>query len=141
VTFQDHATAILTAVAATPGSPALTVHDGFVPAPTKMPYALVYFAFDSPEPAEDTESSDLAGNSNRVDCSVYVHSVAASSMGARAVAARVRTALLDVTLTGIAGRSAFPIRMVDSQPVQRDEATGTPVYDQTDVYRLSTVPA
>lgn len=142
MTYQAHADAVLGLLAAATGSPALKVFDGFVPPTTQAgpPYVVVYLGFDSPEAELDMGTSDFTNASLRVNCSVTCHSVGANAIAARAVAARVRGALLDVSPT-VTGRTCFPMRMVDSQPLQRDESTGVTVMDQVDVYRLSSVPS
>lgn len=136
---QAHANAVLALLDADNGPPVLVFFDGFVPANTPPPYTVVYFAFEAPESSLDTQSSSLLMGSNRLDCFIYAHSVGSNGIAARAVAARVRAALLDVT-PAIAGRAVFPIRHVENQPAQRDETTGLLVVDQVDVYRLSSVP-
>lgn len=139
MTTQVHADAVLNLLSAATGSPALVVYDGFVPNGSTPPYVVVYFAFDYPPAETDGQSSDLVMNSNRVDCFAYCHSVGTNSIGSRAMAARVRTALLDVA-PAVTGRSVFPIRHIENQPAARDESTGVLVVDQVDVYRLSSVP-
>jgi hypothetical protein len=139
MTYQDHTAAVLGLLDADNGPPPLVFYDGVVPSTGAPPYVLVYFAFDQPEAAQDIESSDLTMATRRVDCLAYCHSVGNNAAASRAVAARVRAALLDVTPT-VAGRIAFPIRHIENSPVRRDETTGVLVMDQVDVYRLSTVP-
>jgi hypothetical protein len=140
MTYQLHAAAVLGLLDADDGPPPLVVKDGFVPAGTAPPYVLVYFVIDSPEASADFGgTSDMNYTSRRVDCFAYCHSVGANAAAARAVAARVRNALLDV-LPAVTGRLAFPIRLTESQPPVRDETTGSLVMDQVDVYRLSTIP-
>lgn len=139
MTFQAHANAILNLLDADNGPPPLVFYDGFVPAGSAAPYVVCYFAFDAPEPSQDTQSSTLTMVTNRVDCFVYCHCVGANGIASRAVAARVRSALLDIE-PAVSGRSAFPIRLIQSQPAQRDETTGVLVIDTVDLYRLSTVP-
>lgn len=141
MTYQLHAASILALLDADDVSPALVVRDGVVPSGSVPPYVLVYFAVDSPEAGIDFGgTSDLSYSSRRVDCYAYCHSVGGNGAAARAVAARVRAVLLDVVPT-ITGRTAFPIRLTESQPPVRDETTGVLVMDQVDVYRLSTIPA
>lgn len=139
MSVQAHANAVLALLDADNGPPPLVFFDGFVPAGTNPPYVVVYFSFVSPEPLQDTQTSTLTAVSARIDCFAYCHSVGANGIAARAVSARVRAALLDVTPT-VTGRSAFPIRHVDNQPAQRDETTGVLLVDLVDIYRLSTVP-
>ncbi len=137
MTYQAHADAVLALLAATPGSPPLVVLDGYVPTNTLPPYSVVYFAFESLD--ADDLTSNLDWQSLRLNCSIYVHSVGGNGKAARAVAARVRTALLDVTPT-VTGRSCFPIRHIDNTVADRDESTGVLIVDIVDVYRLSSVP-
>lgn len=140
MTYQAHAAAVLGLLDADNGPPALVFYDGAVPTGALPPYVVVYFSYDQPEPAIDTQGSSMEAGSVRVDCHAYCHSVGSNGAAARAVAARVRSALLDAT-PAVSGRQVFPIRHVDNQPMQRDESTGVLVMDQVDVYRLSTVPA
>lgn len=140
MTYQDHANAVLGLLQAAAGSPALVVHDGFVTVGASPPYAVVYFTFDSPAAEVDSQSSDLDMKSNRVDCWAYVHCVGANGIAARAVAARVRNALLDVS-PSVASRTVWPIRHVENQPATHDESIGVLVVDLVDLYRLSSVPA
>ena len=140
MTYQDHANAVLGLLAAAPGGPPLVVLDGYVPTGTTAPYVVVYFAFDAPAPETDPGSSDGLQRSNRLDAWAYCHCVGATEMAARAVAARVRSALLDVS-PAVTSRSVWPIRHVENQPATRDESTGPLVVDLVDVYRLSSVPA
>jgi hypothetical protein len=140
MTFQAHAAAVLALLNADVGPPALVVRDGVVPTAAAPPYVVVYFSVESPAAEIDMQSSNLEYASRRVDCYAYCHSVGGNAVAARAVAARVRTALLDAVPV-IAGRSVFPIRHTENQPPVRDETTGVLVMDQVDVYRLSSVPA
>lgn len=138
----EHEAAVLALLTAAPGSPALVVYDGFVPAdvPEGAAYAVVYFVTGAPPAEQDPQASNLTGDSLRRDCSVYVHSVGATQSAARKVDGRVRGALLDVT-PAVSGRAAWPIRNTENQPAQRDESTGHPVFDIVSVYRLSSMPA
>lgn len=139
MTYQQHASAVLSLLDADNVTPALVVYDGFVPAGMKPPYVLVYFSTLSPASDIDPESSDLTNASRRVDCFAYCHSVGGNGVAARAVAGRVQAALLDVVAV-IAGRACWPILHIENQPAIRDESTGVLVMDQVDVYRLSSVP-
>lgn len=117
---------------ADPLSPALTVLDGFVPDLTPVPYVLLYTTVGRPP-----EDPDRAGNgrSGVWMARWYCHCVAATAMSARAIAQRVRTQLLDVRPT-VAGLSCGQIRWEDTQPPQRDESTGTPIFDLVEVFWL-----
>lgn len=111
----------------------LVVCDGVVPAGTSPPYALVYTTVN--RPSEDPDNS--ADGLSRVWSAAWiVHSVGGNAAAARAVAQRVRTALLDVRPV-VTGLSCNKIRMdPDSPPPQRDETTGVVVMDLVQTYRL-----
>ncbi len=136
MTVQAHADALLGLLRA---DSVLKVQDGAVAKGTVPPYVVVYIALVTPD-GQVVNSAPLTGASERVVMRAYCHSVGANGQAARAVAQRVRTALLDVVPT-IAGRECWPIRHEDSQPPDRDETTGVLVMDQVDVYRLESVPA
>jgi len=53
---------------------------------------------------------------------------------------RGRGALLGTTLT-VTGRHCWPVRLADSQAVQRDDDTTPPVWYAADRYLIHTVPA
>lgn len=137
MTVQAHADAVLALLRAAPGLPSLVVHDGKVPDGAGPPYVLVYLHAETPELSD---SRSVQGRSERFVLNVYCHSVGGAASASRAVAQRVRGALLDVTPT-IGGRRCWPIRHTESQPPRRDESTGPLVMDQVDVYRLESVPA
>ncbi|MBX6358154.1 MAG: hypothetical protein IRZ05_20185 [Micromonosporaceae bacterium] len=132
--IQAHADAILDLLRADPD---LNVHDGHVPDGSEPPYVLVYIADSDPE---QSNSHSLTAESERHVMWAYCHCVGANQIAARAVAQRVRAALLDVTPT-IPGRVCWPIRREEGQPADRDESTGQVVVDLVDVYRLESVPA
>jgi len=132
--IQAHADAILGLLRADPD---LTVYDGHVPDGGELPYVLVYIADSDPQQAN---SHSLTVESTRHVTWAYCHCVGANAIAARAVAQRVRAALLDVTPT-IPGRTCWPIRREEGQPAERDESTGQVVVDLVDVYRLESVPA
>lgn len=141
--IQDHADAFLAKLAAASGSPSLAVYDGRVPDGPEPAYALVYFYIETPDGLAAPGAVNLTFDSDVIDSRAYVHCVGADPQGARAargVAGRVRSALLNATLT-ISGRSCFPIRWLEGQPPQRNEdVPGGPVFDQVDVYGWRSVP-
>jgi hypothetical protein len=94
---------------------------------------LVYTTISRPSDDPDNSSD----GKTRVWVARWIcHCVGGTAAGARGVAQRVRTALLDVRPT-VAGLSCGPIRMEgDSQPPQRDETTGVLVMDAVETYRL-----
>lgn len=136
--IQAHADAILALLRAAPGSPALVVHDGIVPAgQTTPPYVLVYLHAGYPP---DSGVRSLTMATAELALTITLHCVGGNAVAARAVANRARTALLDVVPT-VTGRVCWPVRHLESQPPRRDESTGTAVMDQVDVYQLRSVPA
>lgn len=141
--IQDHADAFLAALAAASGSPSLAVYDGRVPDGAEPAYALVYFAIGTPDGLAAPDAVSLHADSDVIDARAIVHSVGSDPQGARAaraVAGRVRAALLNKTLT-VTGRSCAPIRWIEGQPPQRfEEVPGSPVFDQVDVYGWRSVP-
>lgn len=112
---------------------ALTVFDGAVPNPYPAPpYVLVYTYIS--RPSDDPDNS--ADGQSRVWVARWIcHCVGANATAARAVAQRVRTALLDVRPT-VAGLSCGLIRWEESQPPGRDETTGSLVMDAVEIYSL-----
>jgi hypothetical protein len=139
VTLQAHAQAVLTLLDADNTAPALVVLDGTVPVGQTPPYVLCYFMLGTPSADLEPDKADLTYDATAVQVRAYCHSVAGNAAASRAVATRVRNALLNVVPT-VSGRSCFPIRWQDGQPQQRDESTGTVVFDQVDIYGFMSVP-
>lgn len=140
---QDLADAFLALLRSAPGSPSLQVFDGAVPAGATTPYALVYLSREKPSASSAPDSSDLTFASRAIDTYAYVHCVGAdpqAARAARAVAGRVEDAVLDKTLT-VPGWQCSPIRWDSGNPPERNEETGTAIFDQVDVYRWRSVPA
>jgi hypothetical protein len=86
-------------------------------------------------PSDDPDNS--SDGKTRVWIARWIcHCVGGNAMAARAMAERVRTALLDVRPT-VAGLSCGLIRMDgDPPPPRRDETTGALVMDAVETYRL-----
>jgi hypothetical protein len=150
---QDLADAFLALLSDAPGGPPdLKVFDGEVSADALVgggtfdpdpPYALVYFYVETPDGLQAPDAVNLTGDSDVIDAWAYIHCVGAdpqAARAARAVAGRVRSAILNRTLT-VPGRSCFPIRWREGQPPSRDEDLGPAVFDQVDVYAFRSVPA
>lgn len=137
MTIQAHANAFLDRLRT---DAQLKVFDGAVDKGATPPYALVYLTFWTPDGELAPDKVPLTFNSDVVELRGYCHCVGANAVAARAVAQRVRAALLNQRLT-IAGRACFPIRWKDGNPDQRDETTGVLVMDQVDVYGFTSVPA
>src|SRR5690349_14794815 len=128
--LQAHAAAFLDLLDADDTSPALVVHNGTV-SKTQVagePYVLVYFRLRTPWSTEVPEKVSLEQVSDVIDADAYCHSVGANPVACLAVAGRVRAALLGKT-PDVAGRLCYPIGHEDSQPANRDESTGTAVFD------------
>lgn len=135
--IQDHCDAFLTLARAAAGSPPLLVLDGIVPDGTVAPYALVYFAIETPDGLTVPDWLSLTLASTAINARAIVHSIGADPQApksARAVAGRLRAAVLDQTLT-VSGWSCGPVRWIEGQPPQRNEdVPGSPVFDQVDLY-------
>lgn len=101
-------------------------------------YVIVYTSIERP-PGLAGASNRLPGRSDTWVVRYYCHCVGPNAYSAAAVAGRVRVALLDVTPT-ITGRTPKPIKQDGDQPANRDDSTGSPVYDQVVIYRLRTSP-
>lgn len=138
MTFDAHAAVVLARLRSS-GSPALTVHDGKVPGSPALPYVLVYFTLITPAAELAPDKVALTFDSDVLDLQVYCHEVGSTAASPRALATRVRAALLNWTPT-VSGRACFPVRHVDSYQPQRDESTGVAVFSHVDVYQLVTVP-
>lgn len=127
---QNLANAILSLLQADAG---LVVYDGIAPEGVVPPYVLVYTTMG--HPSDDPDNS-IDGRSRVFTARWYCHCVGADMQATRAVAQRVRTALLDVRPT-VAGLSCGLIRERPDPPAPvRDEMTGTPVIDSVCIYEL-----
>jgi hypothetical protein len=136
---QLHLDAGLGLLRADTGPPPLLVYpdpEGEVPAEISPPYVRVYTSIERPA---DGQANALDGRSVTWTVHWYAHCVGANEYAATAVAMRVNRALLDITPV-IAGRVCSMIRQEASQPTQRDESTGTAVYDRVDVYAMTSAP-
>lgn len=141
--IQDEADAFLTLLVSAAGSPTLVVCDGAVSDGTTAPYALVYFYIETPDGLTAPDAVPFTFDSDVIDAWAYVHCVGVepqAARSARAVAGRVRAAVLNQTLT-VANRSCFPIRWHAGTPPQRNEETGETIFDQVDVYGWRSIPA
>jgi hypothetical protein len=150
---QDAADAFLALVAAAPGGPpSLKIFDGAVNADSLVgtnadgnldpPYVLVYLSTEAPSAEQAPDASSLIFDSRAIDLWAYLHCIGGApqaARAARAVAGRVRAAVLDQVLT-VPNRQCFPIRWREGQPPVRNELTGLVVFDQVDVYSFRSVP-
>ena len=135
-----HVQAILARLRAAPGPPPLVVLDGVVPAGVTPPYVLLYFTVSTPAGEMPADSTSIDMTSDRLVLRAYSHSVGANAQAARMVADRVWGALFNAAVQ-VPGRTCWPVRHDDGQPMTRDESTGVAVMDQVDVWRLETIPA
>jgi hypothetical protein len=135
--YEDHAAAFLALLTGA----GLTSYDSIVLGAPPEKYVLIYPHFQTPDGSAAPDALSLTLASTVLDAWMYVHSVSSTPASARAVAARVRTAVLDQALT-VTSRTCFPLRWREGQPVRRDEdIPGDPVFDQVDVYGWRSVPA
>lgn len=140
---QDLFDAFKALLIAAPGSPSLVVYDGEVNDGAVPPYVKVDFYIETPDGLAAPDAVSLNFDSDVIDARVYVHCVGGdpqAARSARAVAGRVRSAVLNRTLV-VAGRSCFPIRWLEGQPPQRNDETLTVVQDLREVYGWRSVPA
>jgi hypothetical protein len=140
--IQDLFDAFKALLLTAPGSPALVVYDGSVDDGAVPPYAKVDFYIETPDGLTAPDAVPLTFDSDVIDARAYVHCVGGdpqAARAARAVAGRVRAAVLNKTLT-VTGRSCFPIRWREGQPPQRNEETLTVVQDLVEVYGWRSVP-
>lgn len=122
------------------GPPALVVYDGAVPnvvppnPPAPPPYVVVYTTISHPD---DPGSTSLSGVVRRAHVRWTCHCVGGDHKASRAVAQRVRTALLNIRPV-VAGMNVGLIK--DDQDVPpdptRDETTGAVVIDTVHVFSL-----
>lgn len=114
----------------------LTVYDGVVPAGATPPYVVVYGTVARPS---DDPNNAVDGRTHVWVPRWICHCVGGNASAARAVAQRVRSALLDVrpTVAGFTADAVGPIRLEgDPTPPTKDETTGVVVMDQVETYRL-----
>lgn len=140
MTAQLHAAAVLERLRT--GPTPVTVHDGKVPdsAPLPVPpYVVMHFSGHYQGAGEDPAASDLTFRSLKFTATITVHSVATTAEGARKVAGRITTALLDY-VPAVTGRSCGQIKHTDDYQAQPDEQTGTDYFTLVDVYRLVSWP-
>lgn len=143
--LQLHKKAFLDLLDADNTSPALLVLDGIVPGPPQQttwqppPYVLLYFALTTPSGVDEPDKVSLENTSDVLNAIAWCHCVGGDQHAALAVAGRVRAALRGVTPV-ISNRVCAPIVQSDSQPTQRDETTGTPVFDQVDIWQFTSLP-
>jgi hypothetical protein len=84
----------------------------------------------------DAEGNALAGRSQSWTTFSTFHCVGTTPRAAAAMQMTVRAALLDRVPT-VAGRVCGPLREDQCLPVQKDDTSGTDVYDAVCVYRFT----
>lgn len=117
------------------GVTALTVYDGAVPNPTPAPPYVVVYSIVS-WPADDDAVGSLDGKTRRATVRWICHCIGGSQQACREVAQLVRTALLDQRPT-VAGVTCGFIRDEQDDPPDRNEQTGSVVFDAVHVYRMT----
>lgn len=137
--LNEHAQVILDLLDADNTAPALDVLDGKVPQDQVAPYVLLYFAFRTPSGVDEPDKVALEATSDVLVTTATCHSVGETTVSARAIAGRVRAALLGRFPT-VASRVCFPITHQDGPPTTRDETLGVAVFDQIDVYQFTSLP-
>lgn len=118
----------------------LTVYpdaNGITPESPSPPYVRVYSYIERPS---DATENNLNGASGSWTVRWIAHCVGANEIAARAVAMRVRAAWLDIRPV-VTGRACGLIRHDGSQPPRRDSDLGYQVFDQVEMYRLTSTPA
>lgn len=110
------------------------LYEGDVPDGAVLPYAALYMG--SPETGRTT----LAAVSDWRNAEFQVTSVGSDAAGARWVADRVRSQVLDVRPV-ITGRRTSPIVQTASQPLRVDRDVTPHRTYLVDVYSFSSVPA
>lgn len=138
--LQLHKQAFLDLLDADNAAPPLAWLDGGpVPPGQALFYVLVYFAFRTPSGVDEPSKVSLEATSDVLNTTAYCHSVGGNQHASLAVAGRVRAAVRGITPV-IAGRVCAPIGHIDGSPAQRDETTGTPVFDTVDVWQFTSLP-
>ncbi len=110
------------------------VYEGLRPPDSVLPCAVLFVDNGV------ASRSRMVPVSDRVTTTVRVTSVGLTVESVRAVAQRVREALLDVA-PSIPGRAAWPISQDDSSPLMVDRDVTPHVLYTADVYTLATIPA
>lgn len=119
----------------------LTVYpdaEGNVPALSARADRYVY-VYPHIERPEEADGNALDGLSVRWVVRWYCHCIGTNAYSATAVAMLVDRALLNQR-PAITGRAVGIIRMEAGNPANRDETTGTTVFDLLNVYKLETQP-
>lgn len=128
MTAKAHADAVKALIGGT-----VRIYEGNVPDGAALPYAVLWLNNGN------ALRSTLATVSDRRDVEFQVTSVGIDPEGARSVAERVRTAVLDRRPT-VTGRRANPITQTVSEPLRVDRDVAPHRLYVVDAYAFSTVP-
>lgn len=128
MTAQAHVAAVKALIGAS-----VRLYEGQAPDGAVMPYAVLY------ADNGDASRTALAAVSDRRDVSFQITSVGIDETGARSVAERVRTAVLDRRPV-VAGRSTSPITQETSQPLRVDRDVTPHRLFVVDEYAFASVP-
>jgi hypothetical protein len=122
----------------------MVAHDDQVPptgtAGSLPPYAVVRFVFRKLTAGESPGTTSLTFDSVTYQVDVRVYSVGTDARSTRAVATRAETQLLNWAPT-VTGRTCTPLRQIESETLDPNEAMGVTVAQQVDVYRFLSQPA
>lgn len=130
MTAQAHHAAVVALI----GSTVRLYADGRVPDNPTLPYAVLFMGSGT------AARTTLQAVSDRRDVEFQVTSVGLDGAGARSVAERVRTAVLDKRPT-VAGRSTNPVVQVVAEPLRTDRDVTPHRLYLVDVYSFSSVPS
>jgi hypothetical protein len=129
VTAQAHADAVKALIGA-----GVRLYEGQAPNDPGLPYAVLYMG------TGPAGRSRLTPVSDRREQSFQVTSVGLDGDGARSVAERIRTAVLDKRPT-VAGRKASPVWQDFAEPLRVDRDVTPHRLYVVDGYSFTTIPA
>jgi hypothetical protein len=129
VTAQTHADAVRALIGV-----AVRLYEGGAPDDAALPYAVLYMG------TGPASRSRLVTVSDRREQSFQVTSVGLDGAGARSVAERVRTAVLDKR-PAVTGRKASPVWQDFAEPLRVDRDVTPHRLYVVDGYSFTTIPA
>ena len=142
--IRAHVDAVLTLLAPLSAAPSSTpVFDGTVddeshPVPTTAPPRTPYVVVSSDD--MPMRGQTLGTWSSTLDGLLYVRCVGSDRREAQWAQEKTRALLLDVR-PQVTGRSCWPLKLVDGDPLRPDRDVTPPVLVVVDVYRLASTPA
>ncbi|GAA2696525.1 hypothetical protein [Actinoplanes palleronii] len=128
--ISKHTAPILAAL----GGLSVPFSDGRLPNGTNPPYVVGYISVTTPEAVSLEEVAD------RVTCTVITHSVGANADAARIVADQVVAVLLGLRPV-VPNRDCGWVRLIDDEPMRRDEESLQPRLSLIHVWQYTSVPA